>query len=207
MASDWLREALEESRTRGFLGPGPIDPQIQHAEGFILSWHGLKESAPGRLLDLGSGGGIPGLVLAERWRSPAVFLDSVALRTAFLRQVLGRPGAPAQVEIVTGRAESLARQPGLEGTFDLVVARSFGPPAVTAECAARFAAVGGLMIVSEPPESNPEIRWPAEPLEALGWRLGAAVRHGSAYQILEKVGDTPLEYPRAVGRPGKRPLF
>lgn len=207
MASDWLLGALEEARERGYLGPGPIGPQVLHAEGFAASWESLSHAPPARFLDLGAGGGLPGLVLADRWDSPAVLLDSVAQRTGFLIQVLGRDGAPTHVEVVTGRAENVARIPEFERTFDLVVARSFGAPAVTAECAARFVDVGGWLIVAEPPRPDEAIRWPRKPLEALGWRPHAAVRHGAAFQILRKVADTPEEYPRAVGRPAKRPLY
>ena len=47
-----------------------------------------------------------------------------------------------------------------------MTARSFGPPAATAECAAPLLAVGGLLVVSEPPD-GPD-RWPADALAALG---------------------------------------
>ena len=207
MASAWLRKALEESRDLGFLGPGDLGPQIEHAEGFALTWEAAHPRPPTRLLDLGTGGGLPGLVLAERWRSPSVLLDSTARRTAFLLEVLARPGAPDEVDVVTSRAESAARRPELEGSFELVVARSFGRPAVTAECAARFTTLGGWLIVSEPPTEDPIERWPSGPLGELGWASRGRERQGAAFQVLEKVGETPDRYPRAVGRPAKRPLF
>jgi 16S rRNA (guanine527-N7)-methyltransferase len=207
VASAWLRRALEESRDRGFLGPGDLDPQLEHARGFALAWEGSHPRPPARFLDLGAGGGLPGLVLAERWRSPAVLLDATTRRTAFLREVLDRPGAPEGVEVVTGRAEVAARSQGLEESVELVVARSFGPPAVTAECAARFVAVGGWMIVSEPPDVRADERWPNAALAELGWAPRGPQRHGAAFEVLEKVARTPDRYPRAVGRPAKRPLF
>ncbi len=207
MASAWLRRALEESRHLGFLGPGALDPQIEHAEGFALVWEGVHPRPPSRLLDLGTGGGLPGLVLAERWRSPSVLLDATVRRTAYLLEVLARPGAPGGVDVVTGRAEAAARRPGLEGSFELIVARSFGRPAVVAECAARFATVGGWLIVSEPPVEDSVERWPIGPLAELGWAPRGRERQGAAFQVLEKVAETPDQYPRAVGRPAKRPLF
>lgn len=207
MATDWLLGALDESRRRGFLGPGAIEPQIQHSEGFALTWEGSHPEPPARLLDLGSGGGLPGLVLAERWGSPVVLLDSTARRTAFLREILARPGAPGDVAVVTARAEDAARDVGLEGSFGLVTARSFGSPAATAECASRFCVLGGWLVVAEPPDAETAGRWPADPLEGLGWAPRGLERHGAGYQVLVKVGETPSGIPRAVGRPAKRPLF
>ena len=62
--------------------------------------------------------------------------------------------------------------PSLRAAFDLVVARSFGAPAVTAECAVGFLATGGHLAVSEPPEPEAD-RWPPEGLAAARVRPGA----------------------------------
>ncbi len=72
-------------------------------------------------------------------------------RSAFLNEALAWPAAPSQGNVVVARAEEAARWPEFDGQFDLVTARSFGPPAVTAECAVRFLKPGGVLIVSEPP--------------------------------------------------------
>ena len=101
---------------------------------------------------------------------------------------------------MTSRAESAARRPELEGSFELVVARSFGRPAVTAECAARFTTLGGWLIVSEPPTEDPIERWPSGPLAELGWASRGRERQGAAFQVLEKVAETPDRVP-AGGRP------
>jgi 16S rRNA (guanine527-N7)-methyltransferase len=128
-------------------------------------------------------------------------------RTSFLHDVLARPEAPLNGEVINGRAEELARDPLLSGAFDLVTARSFGPPAVTAECAARFLKVGGVLIVSEPPKDTENERWNIEVLAKLGLKPQGRVRHGAAFQILTKTLPTPKEYPRGVGTPNKLPLF
>ncbi len=90
--------------------------------------------------------------------------------------------------------------------FDLVTSRSFAAPAVTAECAARFLVNGGLLIVSEPPDQRN--RWPEEGLSLVGLSpIGLESAGGFGFQVIEKTRDTPDRYPRAVGRPGKTPLF
>jgi 16S rRNA (guanine527-N7)-methyltransferase len=103
--------------------------------------------------------------------------------------------------VVQGRAEEHGRDPGLRGSFDLVTARSFGPPASTAECAAPFLAVGGRLLVSEPPMGPP--RWPVE-VAQLGLRVGERV---GGIQVLEQVALCPDRFPRRTGVPLKRPLF
>ena len=189
------------------MGPGPISDQIRHAEGFAACWEELRETPPRRMLDLGSGGGLPGLVLVERWNCPTVLLDSMVKRTDFLREVLAPADGPQGLVVITERAESAARRPDLAESFDLVVARSFGPPAVTSECAVRFLTLGGLLIVSEPPEDAGAARWPTEGLHSLGLSNHGRRRYGASFQVLEKVAPTPAEFPRPVGVPGKRPTF
>jgi 16S rRNA (guanine527-N7)-methyltransferase len=206
MKTEWLLRALEESRVRGFLGPGAIEPHIEHARGFAAVWGELSPEPPLSFVDLGSGGGLPGLVLLAEWECRSVFVDSMEKRMAFIREVLDWDNAPEGGEALLGRAERLARLFGLAETFDLVTARSFGPPAVTAECAVRFLKVGGVLIVSEPPDDGPS-RWKADALGQLGLHVGDRVRHGAAYQVLRKVRSTPPRFPREVGIPAKSPLF
>jgi 16S rRNA (guanine527-N7)-methyltransferase len=205
--SDWLTRALEESRARGYLGPQAIEPQISHAQGFALCWEAIRATSPVDLLDLGSGGGLPGLVLLDRWRCHEVFLDSMAKRSNFLSEALGWPGAPQRGEVVIARAEEAARWPELEGKFDLVTARSFGPPAVTAECAVRFLKIGGVLVVSEPPGERSDERWSKGGLSLLGLAAQGRSRYGTAYEVLVKESSTDEEFPRPSGVPKKRPLF
>jgi 16S rRNA (guanine527-N7)-methyltransferase len=128
-------------------------------------------------------------------------------RAKFLEEVLSWEGAPSGGTVLTGRVEEIARYDDLVETFDLVTARSFGPPSVTAECGAQFLAIGGVMIVSEPPDDDVTDRWDEKGLALLGLRSDGRERHGAAYQVLTKIAPTPLEYPRSVGTPRKRPLF
>jgi 16S rRNA (guanine527-N7)-methyltransferase len=202
-----LYRALEESRARGFLGPVAVETQIEHAAGFFRVWDELSTTPPVRFLDLGSGGGLPGLVLFEHWDIPATFVDSMVKRTKFLEDVLGWDGAPRDGRVINGRAEELSREPDLDGRFPLVTARSFGPPAVTAECAARFLTIDGVLIVSEPPTDDDGNRWNPSALGQLGLRAEGRVRRGAAFQIIRKIRATPERFPREIGTPGKNPLF
>ena len=207
MSSDWLPRALEESRARGFLSPQDLEGQIAHARGFYLVWGSLRETPPRRLLDLGTGGGLPGLVLADHWGCDTVLLDSMERRGSFLREVIAGPGTPSGLSVVVARAEDAARDPALEGTFDLVTARSFAPPPVTAECAVRFLGVGAVAIVSDPPGGGDPGRWPDDGLARLGLRGSSHAAGGFSYRVLEKVRETEVGFPRPSGVPGRRPLW
>jgi 16S rRNA (guanine527-N7)-methyltransferase len=207
VSKDWLPRVLEESRARGFLGPNAIEPHFTHSLGFALCWEERHTAPPACFLDLGSGGGLPGLFLLDRWRCRAVFTDSMVKRAKFLEEALESEGAPGNGTVITARVEEIARIPELVEAFDLVTARSFGPPAVTAECGAQFLKVGGVLIVSEPPDDSEEGRWNPARLELLGLVAEGRVRRGAAYQVLVKTHSTPSEYPRSVGTPRKRPLF
>ena len=189
------------------MGPVEISTQIEHASGFSRVWDEVATAPPSEFLDLGSGGGLPGLVLFERWGCPATFVDSMVKRTSFLEEVLHWEGAPSTGEVINGRAEVLARSPDLEARYPLVTARSFGPPSVTAECAVRFLRLDGVLIVSEPPDDEDVSRWDGTGLAKLGMRSEGRVRQGAAFQILRKVAATPRAYPRDTGIPGKNPLF
>jgi 16S rRNA (guanine527-N7)-methyltransferase len=199
-----LLQVLEDSRAAGFLGPGPIEAHVQHAQVFLDAG-----DLTGRVMDLGSGGGLPGLVLAlTRPATEFTLLDAMERRCRFLAGAIERLELGDRVEVVCGRAEELAHSPALRGRFPIVVSRSFGAPAVTAECAVGFlAGPGAQLLVSEPPSSDPQ-RWPADGVELLGLRLGPrVVGAGGSVQVLELHSSVSPRLPRRVGVPAKRPLF
>lgn len=197
-----LRSALATARALGFLGPGPIDDHIEHALRFHAA---LGARLQGRALDLGAGGGLPGLVLAlaqpeVEW----VFLDAHQRRTAALDAAVEALDLGKRVQVVNARAEEAGHDPALRGRHDVVVARSFGPPAVVAECAGPLLAVGGTLAVSEPPAGGDD-RWPASGLGALG--LVPLPSPTRAIFLATQASPAPDRYPRRVGVPSKRPLF
>jgi len=134
-----------------------------------------------------------------RW----TLLDANERRTAFLEQVIAELGLEDRVRVRRDRAEVAAHDPSLRHQFELVVARGFGPPAVTAECSAAFLQVNGLLVVSEPPEEDPT-RWSPTGLESLG--LVDEGPHG-AVRCLRQSALASTSVPRRTGVPGKRPLW
>jgi len=203
---DPLLEVRERARDRGFLGPGEVRRHLDHSLGFAEVARSVLGAPPARLADLGSGGGVPGLVLAAAWPdTDVVLVESSVRRSDALRADAEALGLD-RVRVLEGRAEEQAHDPDYREQFDLVTARSFGPPPVTAEIAAGFVGMGGIVLVSEPPRAGD--RWPAAPLAG----LGLAPPHFSTardahYVWLRKTGATPADRPRRRGRAAKRPLW
>jgi 16S rRNA (guanine527-N7)-methyltransferase len=192
---------LERARDLGFLGPGPVEPHIEHTTVFLEALEGTA----GTVVDLGSGGGVPGLVIGvARPDLHLVLLDARSRRCELLRDAIQE--LQLDGEVVEGRAEVLGRTP-LRGTADAVVARSFGLPAATAECASPFLRTGGRLIVSEPPGPPIPERWPSEGLAKLGVRPVERVGAGPSVQLLVQEALCPEQFPRRDGLPANRPLF
>jgi 16S rRNA (guanine527-N7)-methyltransferase len=206
-----LVEVLERSRGLGFLGPGSVRVHVNHAAGFAAG----IERAPAQFLDLGSGGGVPGLVLARSWpASRVVLLDARERRCRFLREAVRDLDIAERVVVVWARAEEAGHRDYLRGAFDLVVARGFGPPAVTAECGAPFLRVGGWLAVSEPPDdgdagapADASGRWATGGLARLGMAVGRSWTDEFRYQALDQLEPCPERYARNPGVPARRPLF
>jgi 16S rRNA (guanine527-N7)-methyltransferase len=202
-----LWEVLQQARAIGALGSGSLAAHVWHASIFAEVLQEVGDDPHGVLLDLGSGGGLPGLVLAFIWpERRIVLLDSSQRRTEFLRDAVDFCGLDGRVEVVFDRAETAARQERFRGTIGVVVSRSFGPPAVVAECAAGFLSLGGLLVVSEPPLLS-EGRWPVEELSHVGLRPHRRIETPRHFQILQQIAPCPDRYPRRTGVPAKRPLY
>ena len=186
-----LRPVLVRSAHLGFLGGMTFSDQIHQSLGFCQVAEDQLGRAPNSALDLGAGGGIPGLVLAVVWPNTDLTLfDSSRRRTDFLTEEIQVLGISDRVKVVTGRAEEAGPHKGLRGAFELVTARAFGSPAVTAACATTFLEVGGILIVSEPPETRSSDKWPIERLVELGLSaLSPRRRERFEYQLLEKGAD------------------
>jgi 16S rRNA (guanine527-N7)-methyltransferase len=198
-----LASVVGEAQRRGFVGDAPVEDALEHARGFAA---GVDE-APARFLDLGSGGGLPGLVLLSLWpAATVVLLDANQKRCVFLREAVEALGLDSRADVVEGRAEALGRESGLRGGFDAVTARGFGRPAITAECAAPFLRVGGLLVVSEPPDALAS-RWPPDGLALCGLAPERTWAPRFHYRSLRQVAPCPDRLPRRTGIPAKRPLF
>jgi 16S rRNA (guanine527-N7)-methyltransferase len=159
-----------------------------------------------RFLDLGAGGGLPSLpILVARPSFEAVLLDAIQTRCSFLVWAAGRLGLTDRVEVWSGRAEAIGHEDRARFGFDAVVARGFGPPAQTVECAAPLLRPGGRLVISEPPE---ERTWPDESLAAVGLHHEVDVA-AEGVVVLRRIPDIAVDdrYPRRIKVQQRTPLF
>lgn len=201
--ADVLDEVLGRARELGFLGPGPVAEQRRHAEAFLTA---IELAGVERAVDLGSGGGVPGLVLAVALPDVAwTLVDAMRRRTTFLEEAVERLGLGERVTVRNERGEATGRS-ALRAGLDLVVARGFGPPPVVIECGAPLLRVGGQLVVSEPPGSAGE-RWPGADVADLGMVVEAVVQGPPSFVRLRQVSLASPTFPRRNGLPAKRPLW
>ncbi len=203
-----LLQVLADAQRAGVLGSAAVEQHVEHAAGFLVA---LEPSAfaNATVLDLGSGAGIPGLVIAQCCPSArVVLLEGSTVRAARLQRSVRYLGLDRRVDVVARRAEEAGRDPSLRGRFDVVVARGFASPGPTAECAAGLLRVGGRLVVSEPPEAaEGDGRWDGDGLGALGMRLESRHAIPWHFAVIRQDSSCPPRYPRRVGVPAKRPLF
>lgn len=163
-----LLDALAIAQRLGVTGEHDLGDAIGHARAFV---HCLADLPAGsHVVDLGSGGGLPGIVIAhdrpdlavtlvERRRSRADLLVRMAGRVTSART---SPGCPVQVV-----SDDVARIASPPDGFDAATARSFGPPAVTLAAAAGLVRQGGVIVISDPPPGSGD-RWTPELLSRCG---------------------------------------
>jgi 16S rRNA (guanine527-N7)-methyltransferase len=154
------------------------------------------------LVDVGSGGGSPGIPLALELDLAATLLEATRPKAAFLRHVVAEIGLDA--EVVHARSEVYARGEGRD-RFDVAVARALAPPPVALELCLPLVRPGGRLIV-----------WTGDidavPLGAVAVALAAEVAEvhrvddARRLVVVAKLGPTPERFPRRPGMAGKRPL-
>lgn len=171
----------------------------------------LPAAAAEHWLDLGTGGGLPGLVCAAllpevRW----TLLDATAKKVESVRAFAAANDLD-NVTVTHGRAETVARDPDLRGRLDGVVARAVGPLVVVAELARGFLRPGGTLVAVKGP------RWQDEEPAFLRARAPLALGRPQAHVLasaerptvlvsIRAAGPPPAPVPRRDGLPRAQPL-
>ena len=166
-----------------------------------------------RVVDIGTGGGFPGLPLALLMPDVEFTLvDALAKRLHALDSVL-EVLAPGNVVTLRGRAEDLGRRRDLRESFDVCLSRALAGMSVLAEYCLPFVTVGGYMIAFKADDVSGELEEAAGAVKLLGggpayaapaFPEGSALRHRLVF--VEKLQSTPEAYPRRAGVPGRSPL-
>ncbi len=195
-----LRRVLERHRTLGSLGRGPVEDHLRQGRAIA----GIIGAGVDRMIDLGSGGGVPALVVGSLVSGELVMVERRTRRADALELAITELGWRDRATVRTEDVTETARSE-LRGGADVVLARSFGPPAVVAEHAAPLLRVGGRLIVTGPP-SPPT--WPAAGLAAVGLGpLRWERPDGWSVGVAQLVAVCPDRFPRSGDLPRRSPLF
>jgi 16S rRNA (guanine527-N7)-methyltransferase len=152
----------------------------------------VVSSFEGPIVDVGSGGGAPGIPLAVALPEREVtLLEANGRKCDFLRR-----WAPPNARVVQGRAEEQETD-----TYGVAVAKALAPPVVAAEWCLPLVAPGGAAVLYAGPTAD------AEAVARVAERLAARlVESPPGLLVLRKEGPTPPGFPRRPGMARKRPL-
>jgi 16S rRNA (guanine527-N7)-methyltransferase len=172
----------------------------------------LDAIGPRRALDLGSGGGVPGLVLAlARPEVAWSLVDSVRKKADAMRSFVVALALP-NVEVLAERAEIMGRDPSRRESYDLVTARACAALPVLVEYALPLTAVGGALLAWKGRLSDAELGAGRDAALVLGGgtpevrSTGFAELDDHRFVVVPKSRPTPAGYPRRAGEPSRRPL-
>jgi 16S rRNA (guanine527-N7)-methyltransferase len=168
-----------------------------------------------RLADVGSGGGLPGVpikIVEPELRT--ALIESTAKKVRFLHRAAENLSLE-DVEVINARVEQIARTDEHRGAYDVATARAVARLSVVAEYCVPLLRVGGYAISMKGRLEDKEIVAGERAAAQLGARVSRLIQVSCLPEIkkkerclviLEKVGETPAEYPRSVGVPAKKPL-
>ncbi len=190
--------------------------QVKHFLDSLTVTLALKQSIDSsiRLIDIGTGAGLPGLPLKILFPNiKLVLLDSTTKKAAFLHHLKQKLGLD-NVEIVVGRAEEVAHLSQYRQQFDIVLSRAVAPLPTLVELTLPFCTIGGSFVAQKKGgRVDLEIGRATRVISTLGGNLRGVKKIDLAeftdarqLVIIDKVSVTPHQYPRRPGIPLKRPL-
>ncbi|PSR95851.1 Ribosomal RNA small subunit methyltransferase [Actinidia chinensis var. chinensis] len=165
------------------------------------------------LVDVGTGAGLPGLILAiacPGWK--VTLLESINKRCVFLEHAVSLTGL-SNVQVIRERAENLGRNLAFREVFDVAVARAVAELRILAEYCLPLVRVGGLFVAAKGHDPLEEVRRAERAVHLMGasvlqmCSVESRGPHGQRTAIVcLKDGPTPRKYPRDPGTPVKSPL-
>lgn len=173
----------------------------------------LKKNSSRRLLDLGSGAGLPGVPLKIAFPDLKItLLDSLNKRIRFLNEVICELGL-SHIEAVHGRAEDFGKDPSFRESYDLCVSRAVANLSTLSEYCLPFVRREGLFVSYKSGAVRMELEQAGKAVRILGGSIEKTVyfqlpgtEENRSLILIRKIRNTPAGYPRKAGLPGKEPL-
>jgi 16S rRNA (guanine527-N7)-methyltransferase len=173
----------------------------------------LRRAAIDEFVDLGSGGGYPGIPLAVALPARrALLVESIAKKARFLAVAVEAIGIGDRVTVAATRAEVIAVDAAHRGRWSGVVARAVADLTDLAELSLPLLRKGGLLIAWKRWPVDEELDHAQGALRVLGGRIAAVEAvavpglEDHALAVIEKVAETPREYPRDPAARRRNPL-
>ena len=177
----------------------PAEAAARHVLDALAGLPAVDAAPPGPLADVGSGGGLPGLVLAVvRPARETHLIEATARKAAFIAAAAGELGLRLQVH--AERSEDLGRGE-LRDACACVVARALAPPPVAAELCLPLCRPGGRLVLWSREPAGEELAFAARELAG-----EVRVPECPGVLVIGKLGATPERFPRRPGMAAKRPL-
>lgn len=166
-----------------------------------------------RLIDVGTGAGFPGLVLAIAFPNLQITLmDSLNKRIGFLNDTVQKMDLK-NVVCIHARAEELAKNKDHREKYDLAVSRAVANIATLSEYCLPFVKVGGSFVAYKSEKAEEELKAAGRAMEILGGELKTmkefklpGTEYSRTLMKIDKVRATDKKYPRKAGTPAKDPL-
>jgi len=171
----------------------------------------IEISEGSRVIDVGTGPGIPGFFLKmARPDIKITLLEAIRKKADFLYEVI-RNFDFQDVEAVNERAENAARKESYREKFDMAVARAVASLNILSELCMPFIKTGGIFVAMKGEKAEQEIKDAKSSLNILGGKIQEIIEYktGQATHkliIIRKMVHTPEKYPRRPGMPEKNPL-
>ncbi len=160
-----------------------------------------------RVIDVGSGGGLPGVPLAIVMGDvDFVLLDATKKKTDFIARCAEWLGLE-NLSVINGRAEGVGQDKTHRGMYDGAMARAVGKVAMIAELTVPMVKVGGLVVLTKGEQADEELKQAKKALHMLHTHhVGTVETPTGRVVVLEKQRTTPRMYPRRDGEPKRSPL-
>lgn len=208
---EYGRALQEKSKKLNLVAPGDEQRLLERHLLDSLAALPLLAGRDGPWMDLGSGGGLPGIPLALCWeRRPGFLVESRAKKGSFLEKITSALELK-DIFVISERAETLGRDPQWREQMFLVLARGLAPLPSLLELALPLLKTGGSLLAWKGPGLEEELSQSRKALELLAGEQQPPVSYqteGREYFLLEviKREPTPERFPRSPAAIKKRPL-